>query len=119
MHSEGVLALVLITTLTLSPVTPATATAPDQPESADHAVSPVVTDPGPSADSPMGSIGVHGHWEIEVRNPYGSLAARREFGNALFDTGASLLGSFEREAPRAGLVHRCSSTGCLPPATLL
>lgn len=33
-------------------------------------------------------IKVHGHWTIEVRNPDGSLATRREFENSLF-SGAS------------------------------
>jgi hypothetical protein len=91
MHAKRVLALILMTTLALSAVTLAAAAAADQSETADHAVS---TDPRLSADNPMGSIGVHGHWEIEVRNPDGSLAAMREFDNALFDTGAFILGNF-------------------------
>ena len=91
MHTKRVLALVLITALTLSPVTVATAAALDQPESSAHAVSSVASGPGPSAVGPMGSIGVHGHWEIEVRNPDGSLVTRREFDNALFDHGANIL----------------------------
>lgn len=32
---------------------------------------------------PTEGITVHGHWEIEVRNPDGSLASRTEFENAL------------------------------------
>lgn len=32
---------------------------------------------------PIEGIKVHGHWEIEVRNPDGSLATRTEFENAL------------------------------------
>lgn len=32
---------------------------------------------------PVEGIKVHGHWEIEVRNPDGSLATRTEFENAL------------------------------------
>lgn len=34
-------------------------------------------------DATSGGIQVHGHWTIEVRNPDGSLASRREFENAL------------------------------------
>src|SRR5713226_5405287 len=43
-----------------------------------------------------GTIQVHGHWVIEIRNPDGSLDSRREFDNALLPSGtvflASLLG---------------------------
>jgi hypothetical protein len=34
-------------------------------------------------DSPAEGISVHGHWTIEVKNPDGTLAERREFDNAL------------------------------------
>src|SRR5262249_45924576 len=37
-----------------------------------------VAPPGAS----QGTIKVHGHWTIEVRNPNGTLAERREFENA-------------------------------------
>ena len=37
------------------------------------------------------AIKVHGHWTIEVRNPDGTVASRREFENAIADTGADLL----------------------------
>lgn len=37
---------------------------------------------------PQESIKVHGRWVIEVRNPDGTLAERREFKNALFIRGA-------------------------------
>jgi len=40
---------------------------------------------------PREGITVHGHWEIEVRNPDGSLAERREFENALVQTGGQIL----------------------------
>ena len=47
---------------------------------------------------PSEGITVHGHWEIEVRNPDGTLALRREFENALTG-GAQLLGmSLSRNA---------------------
>ena len=36
-----------------------------------------------AASGPVEGIEVHGHWVIEVRNPDGSLAERREFENAL------------------------------------
>lgn len=36
-------------------------------------------------------IKVHGHWTIEVRNPDGTLIARREFENALTPEGATTL----------------------------
>ncbi len=35
---------------------------------------------------PAENIAVHGHWTVEVRNPDGSLAERREFENALQTT---------------------------------
>ena len=35
-----------------------------------------------ASDGPGASIRVHGHWTIEVRNPDGTLAQRREFENA-------------------------------------
>jgi hypothetical protein len=37
------------------------------------------------------SVGVHGHWTIEVRNRDGSLARRHEFKNALQNDGARAL----------------------------
>lgn len=46
--------------------------------------------PGPSG-APDEGIKVHGRWTIEVRNPDGSLAERREFDNALSDFGAETL----------------------------
>ncbi|MDO8717109.1 MAG: hypothetical protein Q7J73_09955 [Dehalococcoidales bacterium] len=64
---------------------------------ADKAASPaLVAAPGPAASSPRGGlpqegIQVHGHWTIEVRNPDGTLAERREFENALGVEGDRLL----------------------------
>lgn len=37
------------------------------------------------------AITVHGHWVIEVRNPDGTLATRREFNNALLPQGGASL----------------------------
>ncbi len=63
------------------------------------------TDPGASigggatqlakapAGGPSEGIKVHGHWVIEVRNPDGTLASRREFDNALSLQGAINLGN--------------------------
>jgi len=36
-------------------------------------------------------VAVHGHWVIEVKNPNGTVTARREFENALQPSGAQLL----------------------------
>ena len=59
---------------------------------------PPATQPTPSAatgePAPKGAhegIKVHGHWTIEVRNPDGTLAARREFENSL-SSGLTLAG---------------------------
>lgn len=47
-----------------------------------------------------GEIKVHGHWTIEVRNPDGSIASRREFENGLTQTGGAFLVSLlARQAP--------------------
>jgi hypothetical protein len=42
-------------------------------------------------DSPAEGISVHGHWTIEVKNPDGTLAERREFDNALATDGSATL----------------------------
>jgi hypothetical protein len=47
-----------------------------------------------SKGGPQEGIKVHGHWIIEVRNPDGSLAERREFDNALTQSGRNLLLSY-------------------------
>lgn len=45
-----------------------------------------------SAGQPQEGIKVHGHWTIEVREPDGTLASRREFDNALRpDSGVATL----------------------------
>jgi hypothetical protein len=44
---------------------------------------PIVTS---VSDSPVESVSVHGHWTIEVMNPDGTLADRREFDNAFYTT---------------------------------
>jgi hypothetical protein len=51
---------------------------------------------------PQEGIKVHGHWVIEVRNPDGSLAHRREFENTLNPVGKSVL---------AALLSRNASPG--------
>jgi len=59
--------------------------------------------PVPAAASPASAersrggnhegITVHGHWTIEVKNPDGTVTARREFENAIKPTGMSYLAS--------------------------
>lgn len=44
-----------------------------------------------SAGGPNEAIQVHGHWNIEVINPDGTLASRNEFDNDLVDMGKSAL----------------------------
>lgn len=46
-----------------------------------------------STRSPQEGIKVHSHWLIEVRNPDGTLASRREFDNTLTSQGATVLAS--------------------------
>jgi hypothetical protein len=52
--------------------------------------------PGQAASKPSGGqqegIKVHGQWTIVVREPDGKEVERREFNNALLDSGKSLLG---------------------------
>ena len=43
---------------------------------------------------PSEGIGVHGHWVIEVRNPDGTVTARREFRNGLTADGQVLLSRY-------------------------
>jgi hypothetical protein len=57
------------------------------------------------AKSPGGAyegIRVHGHWVIEVRNPDGSLADRREIQNGLSVAGAPLLAALLTRTVAAG-----------------
>jgi hypothetical protein len=44
-----------------------------------------------TTSSPAEGIEVHGHWTIEVRNPDGTLAERREFDNWLHSAGGQAL----------------------------
>jgi hypothetical protein len=52
---------------------------------------------------PQEGITVHGHWVIEVRNPNGTLAARREFENSLVNIGKSTLVRLLSRTGSAGL----------------
>ena len=62
-----------------------------------------VRDPSANDAGAVGEgISVHGDWVIEVRNPDGSIAERREFENALSGFGANFL---------AKLLDRTASTG--------
>lgn len=57
------------------------------------AAAPVVAaDTAPAPGNPQEGIQVHGHWVIEVRDPDGQLAGRREFHNALVTEGAQAVG---------------------------
>jgi hypothetical protein len=57
-----------------------------------------------SGGAPQEGIKVHGHWTIEVRNPDGTLAERREFENYLYPpAGGQALASFlSRQASVGG-----------------
>lgn len=46
---------------------------------------------GVSVGAQQGTIKVHGHWTIDIRNPDGQVVAHREFHNALSGDGASAL----------------------------
>jgi hypothetical protein len=72
----------------------------------------------PPLDVPDGDIKVHGHWVIDVRNPDGTPAARREFDNALTESGKFLLTQMLLRAYTAGpwLVALGSVTGSGPCA---
>jgi hypothetical protein len=61
------------------------------PMVASAAVAPAVQEAAPAPRSPQEGIKVHGHWMIEVTNPDGTLAERREFDNALTGAGAGIL----------------------------
>jgi hypothetical protein len=67
------------------------------------ALSPVVASSAPGS-APQEGIKVHGHWTIEVRNPDGSIAERREFENAVYQpNGSQALTSFlSRQASVGG-----------------
>lgn len=59
---------------------------------------------GTLAAEPAGSeaVRVHGHWVLEVRDPDGSLVARREFNNALTAAGATGLSNILARANSVG-----------------
>lgn len=61
----------------------------ESPDRASH------LEPAPHRD---GTFKVHGHWTIEVRDPDGSLAERREFENATTLAGRKALARFFRGA---------------------
>jgi hypothetical protein len=65
--------------------------AADGDGSAANAVEPADSDAANDPSSADEGIKVHGDWVIEVRNPDGSLAERREFENALTAMGEILL----------------------------
>jgi hypothetical protein len=58
---------------------------------ANAAVTPAVQETASAPGSPREGIQVHGHWTIEVTNPDGTLAERREFDNALQPDGAQVI----------------------------
>lgn len=65
---------------------------------------------------PDESIGVSGHWVIEVRDPAGTLVTRREFHNALI--GASRLSEHLRGVATPGpmrLFMNCTFVTCVNP----
>lgn len=92
----AVLALALVvgvsSTVDQVPVAPETVVAP-----ASEASSPE------PQDGTAEGIAVHGHWVIEVRDPDGTLAERREFENALVPTGAAQLGRWLARTETVGL----------------
>lgn len=72
--------------------------------------------PGAAANAAVGSapgggsqegIKVHGHWTIEVTNPDGTLAERREFENALTGSGSANLADIMSRQKSVGgwLIH--------------
>ncbi len=75
----------------------ASATSPAVPAATPAKAAPAANAAQPTAASerkPGGNhegITVHGHWIIEVRNPDGKLATRREFDNSLTGSGSVLL----------------------------
>jgi hypothetical protein len=68
---------------------------------------------------PDESIGVSGHWVIEVRDPDGTLVTRREFHNAL--VGASRLSEHLRGVATPGpmrVAMTCTSITCVKPCPI-
>jgi len=71
---------------------------------------------GASGDSAGESIGVSGHWVIEVRDPDGRLGERREFHNALHASNPiSQVLTSQRSAGAMEILLTCGSSSCAPP----
>ena len=104
MRSLTFVALILTVALTLRCVTLGAAVAgPTQHGEGGHAMSAGVPDERTAADDSRGSIGVRGHWVIEVHDPDGDLVTRREFDNALTTTGQDLLSLYLGRAQAPGM----------------
>lgn len=72
--------------------------------------------PPETAGSADATIGVRGHWVIEIRDPDGTLVTRREFHNFLEPNNVigQVLAS-QRAAGPLAILLRCNSPGCTPP----
>jgi len=78
------------------------------------ALSVVFAPPG-IAGGPEETIGVHGHWVIEVRDPDGGMAARREFHNALVaNNPITQILTSQRSAGPLEINLGCTGVGCAP-----
>ena len=72
----------------------------------------------PAARGGGDGIAVHGHWVIEVDNPDGTMATRREFENALSDGGQALAVLLSGEASAgAWVVYLAESPSTGGPCT--
>jgi hypothetical protein len=79
---------------THAPAPPTTASPPRPAASSSAAPSaPAAGAPASPAEGPSEGITVHGQWVIEVRNPDGTVTARRDFENELQVFGASFFAS--------------------------
>jgi hypothetical protein len=77
------------------------------------------TAPSEVSGGPDESIGVSGHWVIEVRDPDGTLVTRREFHNAL--SGASRLSEYLRGVFTPGPMRvevSCQLATCVNPCPI-
>jgi hypothetical protein len=71
--------------------------------------------PAGASGGPDESIGVSGHWVIEVRDPDGALTARREFHNTLDSNNPiSQILTSQRSPGTLEINLSCGATGCLP-----
>jgi hypothetical protein len=91
MWSGALLAALFLVSTVLTGCTTKSESAAPAPNSAvgpvvSSAVAPAVTEKS-APGAPQEGITVHGHWTIEVTNPDGSLAERREFENASAGSG--------------------------------